>query len=74
MEQTSDVTERLFWLILAIIACMPVYNRIKEYFENKLKKPAYFDALSIGLNVIFLFTCVAQLVGKSYNPFIYFRF
>jgi len=23
---------------------------------------------------VLLFLCVAQLVGKSYNPFIYFRF
>ena len=74
MEQTNDITERLFWLIVTIIACMPVYNIIKEYFDKRLKKPAYFDLISIGLNAVFLFVCVAQLVGKSYNPFIYFRF
>lgn len=73
-EQTSDLSTHLFWLLFTIIVSMPVYHHVKEYFQNRLRKPGWFDMASIGLNVLILFVCVAQLVGKSYNPFIYFRF
>lgn len=73
-ELTNDITTNLFWLIFTVLLCMPVYQFFSNTIENKLKKPAYFQALSIGMNIFFLFLCVAQLVGKSYNPFIYFRF
>lgn len=73
-ELTNDLTSNLFWLITAIILCMPVYQKVHHAFENKLKKPAYFEVISVGVNIAFIFLCVAQLVGKSYNPFIYFRF
>ena len=74
MELTNDITSNLFWFITAIILCMPVYQRVYHIFENRLKKPAYFEVISVGVNIVFIFLCVAQLVGKSYNPFIYFRF
>ncbi len=73
-ELTNDITTNLFWLIFTVLLCMPVYQFFSNTIENKLKKPAYFQVLSVGMNLFFLFLCVAQLVGKSYNPFIYFRF
>jgi alginate O-acetyltransferase complex protein AlgI len=73
-ELTNDITTNLLWLIMAIVLCMPVYHKVHDMFENKLKKPAVFEAVSIGVNIFVVFLCVAQLVGKSYNPFIYFRF
>lgn len=71
---TSDLTAHLFWFIFAIIACMPVYHKAKAFFETSLKKPAIFETAAIAVNIVCIFLCVAQLVGKSYNPFIYFRF
>ncbi len=73
-ELTNDITTNLYWLIGAIILCMPIYHKVHDTFENKLKKPGIFETLSIGLNVLLILFSVAQLVGKSYNPFIYFRF
>jgi len=73
-ELTSDLTNHLFWLIFAIICCMPVYHKVKEWFDLRLKRPAVFELVTVGVNVCCIFLCVAQLVGKSYNPFIYFRF
>lgn len=73
-ELTNEITVHLFWIIFAILACLPVYHKVKHVFELKIKKPAYFELATVGLNIIFVFICVAQLVGKSYNPFIYFRF
>jgi alginate O-acetyltransferase complex protein AlgI len=74
MDVMNTLSTHLFWLILAIILCMPVYHRVKEYVDKKTVRINYYDSLTIGFNVALLFVCVAQLVGKSYNPFIYFRF
>ena len=67
-------TTHLFWLILAIIFCMPVYHKAKGWIDKKVSRINFYDTATIGFNVVLLFLCVAQLVGKSYNPFIYFRF
>jgi alginate O-acetyltransferase complex protein AlgI len=71
---TNDITENLYWIILSIIICLPVYHKVKDGLELRMKKPAYFGILSIAMSLVFLFLSVAYLVGKSYNPFIYFRF
>jgi len=74
MELTNDLTSNLFWLIAVIICCVPFYQRVHHLFENRFRKPIYFEVASIVLSFFFLFLSVALLVGKSYNPFIYFRF
>ena len=73
-ELTNDLTAHLYWLLFAILCCMPVFHKVKEWFDYTVKKPSVFEALTIGMNIFVIFLCVAQLVGKSYNPFIYFRF
>lgn len=70
----NTLTAHLFWFILAIILCMPVYHKVKAWVDRKGTRITLFDTLTIGFNVVLLFICIAQLVGKSYNPFIYFRF
>lgn len=74
IEVYSTLTNHLFWLILAIILCMPVYHRVKGWVEKRSVRLSWFESLTIGFNVMLLFVSIAQLVGKSYNPFIYFRF
>jgi alginate O-acetyltransferase complex protein AlgI len=73
-ELMNTITTHLFWLILAIILCMPVYHKVKAWVDKKISRINFYDTAAIGFNVVLLFLCVAQLVGKSYNPFIYFRF
>jgi alginate O-acetyltransferase complex protein AlgI len=73
-ELMNTITTHLFWLILAIILCMPVYHKVKGWIDRKASRINFYDTATIGFNVVLLFLCVAQLVGKSYNPFIYFRF
>lgn len=70
----NSITTHLFWLILAILFCMPVYNRVMAWIEKRNTRIRIYDTAAIGFNVLLLLICVAQLVGKSYNPFIYFRF
>jgi alginate O-acetyltransferase complex protein AlgI len=70
----NTLTTHLYWLIIAVILCMPVYHRVKEWVDKRAVRIRTFDTVTVGFNVVLIFICVAQLVGKSYNPFIYFRF
>lgn len=74
LDLKNTMTLHLFWLILAIAFCMPVYHKVKDWVEKRANRITLYDSLTIGFNMLLLFICVAQLVGKSYNPFIYFRF
>jgi alginate O-acetyltransferase complex protein AlgI len=71
---TNDITTNIGWIVMALVLCMPLYHKVKDGIEQRMKKPELFEILSIIFNVLALFLCVANLVGKSYNPFIYFRF
>lgn len=74
MDLVNTITTHLFWLIMVIVLCMPVYHRVIAWVEKKKDRITVYDTATIGFNVLLLFLCIAQLVGKSYNPFIYFRF
>jgi len=53
---------------------MAEYHKVKDWIDKKTSRVNFYETATIGFNVILLFLCIAQLVGKSYNPFIYFRF
>jgi len=74
LDLKNTMTLHLFWLITAIAFCMPVYHKVKAWVEKRSGRITLYDSVTIGFNMALLFICVAQLVGKSYNPFIYFRF
>jgi alginate O-acetyltransferase complex protein AlgI len=74
MDVLNTLTTHLFWLIIALVLCMPVYHKVKDWVDKRTERITVYDTLTVGFNVVLLFLCVAQLVGKSYNPFIYFRF
>lgn len=75
-ELSLDLKSHALWLLMAMICCMPVYHFAKKHLKEKVG-PVAVESLRfayIGLNVLFIFISVALLVGKSYNPFLYFRF
>jgi alginate O-acetyltransferase complex protein AlgI len=73
-EVLNVLSTHLYWLIVALLFCMPVYHWVKSFVDKKASRVIAFDTLTIGFNVAMLLVCVAQLVGQGYNPFIYFRF
>jgi alginate O-acetyltransferase complex protein AlgI len=70
----NTLTSNLYWLLLAIITCIPTYPWISQKISNSNISLRVQHGGTIIINLLILFICVAQLVGKSYNPFIYFRF
>jgi alginate O-acetyltransferase complex protein AlgI len=68
--------ENVFWLIIAMILCLPVYKWVNRRFKKMLTRDNFnwMWMLSTGFNFAMLLLSTAMLAGKSYNPFIYYRF
>ena len=66
----------IFWVALAAFFCMPAVKWLKRAVSERLDpgKSAILLALSPALCFLLLIVCTAQLVGQSYNPFLYYRF
>lgn len=66
----------LFWLVLAMVFCMPVVKWIKVFVSQWLEKEHLSAALlcQTAANALLLTASTAMLVGQSYNPFLYYRF
>ncbi len=75
LEFNSVFMSNIYWLILAIILCLPVY----PYTHAKLRKSsirvqAIVPYATIVFDFFLIFLSTAMLVGKTFNPFLYFRF
>ncbi|MCL2300730.1 MAG: MBOAT family protein [Firmicutes bacterium] len=79
---TPDVTlalqNNVFFLVAALVACMPVTKLLKKWAERlaargKGASRAVF-ALQYALVFALLLLSTIQLAGNSFNPFIYYRF
>lgn len=68
--------ENFNWMLLTFLLCTPVYTYVSQWGKKLLYQPQYamLILLVILFNLALLFTSSALLVGKSYNPFIYYRF
>lgn len=76
VQVTQDFWAHFNWLLLTLALCMPLYSHFSRLSASFIKQPGYALLwLSVVIfNLSVLFTCSALLVGKSYNPFIYYRF
>jgi alginate O-acetyltransferase complex protein AlgI len=70
------IQENSLWLVFAVLFCMPIYPWVQERLRNTVRadKQYYLGMMTIALNILVLVVCTALLGGKSYNPFIYYRF
>lgn len=66
----------IFWILLAVLFCVPVVKRMKDFIGKRLGAANISCLLifQIPLNIALLVLCTAQLVGQTYNPFLYYRF
>ena len=73
----SRVMNHIFFIAVALIACLPVAPAIRKALTNRESTnfaPGLVIAWEIGVCAVLLAVCTALLVGESYNPFLYFRF
>lgn len=77
-----ETTTKLFgkycvFIVIAIIACTPVVSIISKLIRFKKNKRDYtlaYSALSIILPPVLIVLSLINIVGSSYNPFLYFQF
>ncbi len=65
-----DIFSALPYLIIAILASMPIFRIISDKFKEKTPFKLALNICTYGIFVI----CICLLLSSSYNPFIYFRF
>lgn len=76
LEISLSLKEHMFWLIIALVLCTPVYLLAykKGYEKLEQRSQSMGQVLLTLANILLLMGSTAMLVGKSYNPFLYFRF
>lgn len=73
LSLSESLKGHVWWLILAIVFCLPVFGWINTSMEKRMTTKAHFWTLASAAFILFLVS-VTLLVGKTYNPFLYFRF
>ena len=75
---TDSALHYLFFIPFAILACLPLYPRLRALFMRFAEGAPWRSTLCRALWLVALLAMLlistALLVGKSYNPFLYFRF
>ena len=70
--------EHVVWLVLAFVLCTPIYPALRRRLGALLeRRPRLQPWAGVGVcafNLALLFVATAMLVGKTYNPFLYYRF
>jgi alginate O-acetyltransferase complex protein AlgI len=73
---TLTIKENIYWMILAFVLCMPVYQflvvRYRKVLLERNSNSLYWTGIAFSIFLLVIST--ALMVGKSYNPFIYYRF
>lgn len=68
----------IFFIIIAIVACTPVFRKIMTIIERKTTKPdsvsSVYYTLRIVISVVFFILSIIALIGNSYSPFLYYQF
>ena len=78
LEDGIFITNNLLFLGVAIMACTPLVSKLWERVRKLAESLKYGEWITTlgqpAVNFILLFLSTAFLVGKTYNPFLYFRF
>lgn len=73
-EVQTAIQEHMYWLVLALILCMPVYHYFQEKLQYWVGNQLVIEWVNYSLPLVLFFISVIMLVSNTYNPFIYFRF
>lgn len=72
------VGEHAFWLLVSLALCLPIYPTATRLAHEWLERAGWRQtsaSLAVAsANFGLLLLATAMLVGRSYNPFLYFRF
>ncbi len=77
-DLNTELINNIFWIILAVVLCMPVMKYLERlYFGlSKLNAPVSIAAnvARLALIAVLIVFSTAHLAGNSFNPFLYNAF
>ncbi len=77
-ETETTIKSYIIFIVFAVICCTPIFSKLYANIKSRaMVKPfvmVIYTAINIVVPVLLLAVSVMQLVGGSYNPFLYFRF
>jgi len=77
-ETKLHLTNNIYFIIIAVILSTPLLKnlliKLLGYFERRKGSALQVNYISPIVNIGLLVIITALLVGKTYNPFLYFRF
>lgn len=78
VQDSMAILNNGLFFIIAALGCTPVVPVLKKRMDDMLKDWKYkdlaFDICHPAINIMLILLSTAFLVGKTYNPFLYFRF
>lgn len=75
MNTRITLINNSYWLIVAVIFCLPVKNMILRIFKvNAVSDSPGFVFAETFVNIGFILVSTSMLIGSSYTPFLYFKF
>ena len=77
-ELNTILLNNLFWIILAVILCMPIMKKLEILYHKSASSPALVNIIlnisRLCIIVALTIFSVSHLTGNSFNPFLYDAF
>ena len=77
-ETTSVFLSYIFFIIMACVCATPLFKNISRYISLKADKSVLVSYVWSGITIvspiILILISILNIVGNSYNPFLYFQF
>lgn len=75
-ELSVQLLEHLYWLLLALLLCLPIYPYFARWWEGSIrhKYPLGYNLGTTALQIGLLLLGMAMVAGNTFQAFIYFRF
>lgn len=77
-ETVTLLKSNIVFIIAAIICCTPIFSfiarKIKFSTENKRNFSLAYSIVTVALPPVLIVLSLINIVGSSYNPFLYFQF
>lgn len=77
-ETATVLKSNLIFILIAVVACTPLVSKISNAvrFSGKEKRnfSAFYSVCSVVLPPVLIILSLINIVGSSYNPFLYFQF
>ena len=77
-ETTSVFLSYVFFIIIACLCATPLFKNVSKFISLKADGSVIvsvvWSVITIVSPIILIFISLLNIVGNSYNPFLYFQF